>query len=210
MGIARSLMLLFAVIVSSSGLIAAAYYHSPEPPPPEPEEGEVVEIVVRGTEFELIPNAIWVAEPGLTLRIIFVNEGRVSHAFAVEGVGSTSVIGPGENATLEFVVEEEGILVIFCPVANHRELGMEGVLVAGLPMGETVTLFTTTTLTSLVETTVTSTVVSTQTVTETREQTVTATQVTTVREEVTRTTVVAAAAIIALIVGLAAGFLIRR
>jgi len=89
-------------------------------------------IEISGTDFEFSPASVEVDEAGeVTLRL--VNDGGMPHALEVEGEGvdeATDEIGPGETA--ELTVElEAGEYVLYCPVGNHRDQGMEGTLTVG-------------------------------------------------------------------------------
>lgn len=197
------------MLTTAVAVPAAAIYHQPpeEPAPPEEDEADV-EIVIEGSEFKLEPNAIWIPEPGVKVRIIFVNVGRVTHALSIEGVGSTPLIGPGEEASITFTAGEAGVLEIWCPVGDHRRRGMEGVIVIGLPEELTVTITetveTTVTTTTTIVTTTTDVITQTETVTETRVETVTETV------EVGQPLTAGLAAAVALVVGLLAGYAVAR
>ena len=58
----------------------------------------------------------------------FLNEGGASHALVVErdgeDVAESEVIPGGETSTFE-VTLEPGEYVFYCPVGNHRGMGME-------------------------------------------------------------------------------------
>ncbi len=61
------------------------------------------------------------------------NAGEFEHALEIDGQGieeETSVIGGGDSADVT-VDLAEGEYEIYCPVGNHREMGMEGTLVVG-------------------------------------------------------------------------------
>ncbi len=63
---------------------------------------------------------------------------RPSHALEVEGNGveeETDTIGPGESTELT-VDLEEGEYEIYCPVGNHKAMGMVGTLTVGAASAE--------------------------------------------------------------------------
>jgi uncharacterized cupredoxin-like copper-binding protein len=102
--------------------------------PTEEVESEVEEIVeepietveVRETEFRLEPAEITLDRPG-TYAFRAVNDGDVTHALEIEGGGieeETAEIGPGESAVLE-VNLDPGTYVLYCPVGDHKERGMD-------------------------------------------------------------------------------------
>ena len=97
----------------------------------EASSGQVVEIT--GTEFALAPPTVNLDEPG-TYTFRFVNDGEFEHALEIEGHGveeETDVIGGGETAELTVDLTEEGEYEMYCPVDDHRGMGMEGTVVVG-------------------------------------------------------------------------------
>ena len=102
--------------------------------------GEVVQTIrVAETEFRLDPATITLDEPG-TYVFRAVNEGQAEHALEVEGEGfeeETAEIGPGESADLRVEITEPGEYELYCPVGNHRELGMDGTVTLGGTAGGT-------------------------------------------------------------------------
>jgi uncharacterized cupredoxin-like copper-binding protein len=90
-----------------------------------------VEITER--DFSLDPARIALPESGVyTLHV--VNRGQTTHALEVEGVGveeATPELAPGESADLEIDVDEGGY-DMYCPVDDHKGMGMAGrIVVAG-------------------------------------------------------------------------------
>ena len=93
--------------------------------------GQTVEVV--GTEFALDPSTVNLDQPG-TYTFHFVNDGEFEHALEIEGHGiedETDVIGGGETADVTVELTEEGEYELYCPVGNHREMGMEGTVIVG-------------------------------------------------------------------------------
>jgi plastocyanin len=85
---------------------------------------------VSETDFKLDPASLKVdAEGKVTIRA--TNDGEKDHALEIEGQGveeETETIAPGESA--EVTVElKSGSYEMYCPISNHRELGMEGTIV---------------------------------------------------------------------------------
>jgi uncharacterized cupredoxin-like copper-binding protein len=97
---------------------------------------------VSETEFKLDPANPTVEEAG-TVEFDVANDGKVVHALEVEGPKGeveTEEIQPGRSATLEVDLSKPGSYVWYCPIGNHRELGMEGrITVAGGGSGGTST-----------------------------------------------------------------------
>ena len=89
--------------------------------------GAVQTVEVSETEFRLEPATFTLDEPG-TYTFRAVNDGSVDHALEVEGGGieeETDTIAPRDSA--ELTVElAAGTYELYCPIGNHRELGLEG------------------------------------------------------------------------------------
>jgi plastocyanin len=89
---------------------------------------------VSETNFKLTPANPKIDEPGV-VEFVAKNDGSVPHALEVEGPEGeveTENIQPGRSARLKADLSEPGSYVWYCPVGNHRQLGMEGrVTVAG-------------------------------------------------------------------------------
>ncbi len=87
---------------------------------------------IAATDFAFDPANVEVDEAGVyTFRL--VNDGESQHALEVEGAGTeveTETIGPGETAEVK-VELAAGEYELYCPVGNHKELGMEGTVVVG-------------------------------------------------------------------------------
>ena len=91
---------------------------------------ETIEVVA--TDFAFEPASIEVDEPGI-YAFRLVNRGDSTHALEVEGEGdqaATADIGPGESAELKIELKA-GRYELYCPVGNHKELGMKGTLSVG-------------------------------------------------------------------------------
>ena len=87
---------------------------------------------VSATEYKFNPPDIQVDAAG-TYTFHLTNAGEVEHALEIDGQGieeSTDVIGGGDSADVT-VDLAEGEYEIYCPVGNHREMGMEGTLTVG-------------------------------------------------------------------------------
>lgn len=98
--------------------------------------GEAVATVEMSlTDFKLDPADPEVDEAGV-IEFTLTNDGQAPHNLEVETPqGEFELeqdIEAGGSATLKAEVTEPGEYVIYCPVGNHREMGMEGTLtVAG-------------------------------------------------------------------------------
>ncbi len=90
-------------------------------------DGATIEIVL--TEYEMKPRHIRVG-PG-KVQFVLRNEGRFAHNFHVEGRGidtTAEKFSPGRTLRLELSLGE-GEYKISCPLSNHDQRGMHGLLV---------------------------------------------------------------------------------
>ena len=90
-------------------------------------------IQVKESEYKLTPSSFTVAKPGkVTFEV--TNAGQTDHALEVEGNGveeETSTISPGSSAKLTVDLSKNGTYEVYCPIDNHRAMGMEAKLVVG-------------------------------------------------------------------------------
>jgi len=89
---------------------------------------------VAETDFALSPSTFTIDKAG-TYAFRAVNDGQVLHSLEIEGNGVEAKLAgdlqPGDSGTLE-VKLEAGTYEIYCPVGNHKDIGMEGTVeVAG-------------------------------------------------------------------------------
>ena len=100
----------------------------------QPKGAPVATVRVSETDFKLNPANPKVAKAGL-VEFRVSNDGKTVHALEVEGPEGeveTDRIQPGQSTTLKADLGKPGRYVWYCPVGNHRELGMEGrITVAG-------------------------------------------------------------------------------
>ena len=92
--------------------------------------GEVVDVAL--SEFALEP-ASFSLEPG-SYTFHVVNDGSIAHALEVEGPSGeveTEDLQPGDSADLEVELSEPGEYEIYCPVDDHKGMGMEGTITVG-------------------------------------------------------------------------------
>ena len=96
----------------------------------EASSGATVELVA--TDFKFDQSTVNVDAAGTTT-FRLTNDGGTTHGLEIEGQGieeEAEEIGPGEST--EVTVDlKAGQYEFYCPVSNHRELGMEGTLVVG-------------------------------------------------------------------------------
>jgi plastocyanin len=90
-------------------------------------------VEVRLSEFALDPSQVSIDEPG-TYTFRAVNDGQAVHALEIEGHGveeETEDLQPGETAELTVELTEAGDYELYCPVGNHRDMGMDGSVQVG-------------------------------------------------------------------------------
>lgn len=90
---------------------------------------DVTEVVVEGKNFSFSPSTLTFS-PGEKVRLTFKSVGG-THDFMVEGQDiATEMVDTGQEAVVEFTAPTEpGEYTFYCSVANHRSLGMEGVMI---------------------------------------------------------------------------------
>jgi len=92
--------------------------------------GEVVEVSL--SEFALEPASFSVEPGSYTFHV--VNDGSTVHALEVEGPSGeveTEDLQPGDSADLDVDLSEPGEYEIYCPVDDHKGMGMEGTITVG-------------------------------------------------------------------------------
>ncbi|HET7327254.1 MAG TPA: cupredoxin domain-containing protein [Nocardioidaceae bacterium] len=60
------------------------------------------------------------------------NDSEIVHALEIEGHGveaETGDIEPGGTATFEVILEQAGEYDLYCPIGNHKSMGMDGSLI---------------------------------------------------------------------------------
>lgn len=84
-------------------------------------------------EYSLSPSSIPISKPGLYV-LQGVNQGTISHGIAIEGNGidmDGPIVSPGQTSTVRVTISKGGSYEVYCPVGNHKEMGMEGHLTLG-------------------------------------------------------------------------------
>ena len=87
------------------------------------------------TDFKIDPASPTISQPG-EVELEIKNDGQTVHNLEVEGPKGEGTLPknlkPGESGTLKVDLSKAGKYEWYCPVGNHRDLGMEGeVTVAG-------------------------------------------------------------------------------
>ncbi|MFN3652007.1 MAG: cupredoxin domain-containing protein [Armatimonadota bacterium] len=95
--------------------------------------GETREIQVVAEDMRYDPSEITV-QPGEQVRVTLTNRGNSPHNIEFElpsgEVEFEEDLPPGETRSLDFQAPREpGRYTVYCPVGNHRELGMTGTLI---------------------------------------------------------------------------------
>jgi plastocyanin len=90
-------------------------------------------VQVKESEFKLAPAKITIASPG-TVTFEATNAGKVDHALELEGNGveeETDTISPGSSAKLTVDLSKAGTYELYCPIDDHRGMGMQATVVVG-------------------------------------------------------------------------------
>jgi uncharacterized cupredoxin-like copper-binding protein len=85
--------------------------------------GTVIDVDERDFTIELSTTEF---APG-TYTFVATNNGQTTHALKIDGQGleeETEDIAPGDSASLS-VTLEAGEYELYCPVGNHKDMGME-------------------------------------------------------------------------------------
>lgn len=111
-------------------LVAAALLAGCGSPAPVADRDGVLELAL--TDFRIRP--VVVRAPRDSFTIIVRNEGRLAHALRIRGASEAvrlkvSTLLPGKKAARVAVTLKRGHWRLFCPLANHEELGMHGTLI---------------------------------------------------------------------------------
>lgn len=96
---------------------------------PFEEAHEKQRVVVQARSFAYQPSEITVAPGEVTF--VINNAAEIVHGFEVEGHGmeeAIEMIDPGSTDSLTATFEQSGEYEIYCPVADHEQRGMTGVL----------------------------------------------------------------------------------
>jgi uncharacterized cupredoxin-like copper-binding protein len=89
-------------------------------------------VKLSATEFKFTPDNPSVDKG--TAKFSVSNDGQAPHALEVEGPDGekeTPVIQPGKSATLSVDLSKDGTYEFYCPVGNHKQMGMEGEVKVG-------------------------------------------------------------------------------
>ncbi len=75
-----------------------------------------------------VPGPTLKVEEGDRVRIIFsVPEGDIAHALYINEFDVKSpTVNPGRSKIIEFVANQKGEFIYYCPLPSHQTLGMEG------------------------------------------------------------------------------------
>jgi uncharacterized cupredoxin-like copper-binding protein len=85
---------------------------------------------VSETDFALDPSDPVVKAGTVTFKV--TNDGQTVHSLEVEGPGEESELKkelqPGDSGTLKVKLNKPGKYEWYCPVANHKAMGMKGTI----------------------------------------------------------------------------------
>ena len=90
--------------------------------------GGASSVDVSETEYKLNPSDPTVKAGQVTFNV--TNDGQVVHTLEVEGPNGeqklNSDLSPGQSGTLSVDLSKPGKYEFYCPVDNHKQMGMEG------------------------------------------------------------------------------------
>jgi hypothetical protein len=117
---AAAYLITAALGVGFGGAAAA----SPGPKPP-------TRVMVRAQEFDLLLSRLKV-DPGSAV-VQYYNDGEDPHDLRIQRLGDPEVVPmpelpPGELAEVGLELRRKSRYVMWCSLANHRELGMDATL----------------------------------------------------------------------------------
>ncbi len=97
--------------------------------------GKATETInVSETDFKLNPANPRVSKPGV-VEIKATNNGQTTHSLEVEGPGEEqklkSDLQPGDSGTITVDLSKPGRYEWYCPIDDHRGMGMKGEIVVG-------------------------------------------------------------------------------
>ncbi len=122
------LLLAVAVLVSGCAGQRSAQTAPDKPTAAITPTGEVKEFTIRESNFKLSPSNITVNQGDLIKITVVIDQG--THNLFVEGYDQrVNVASSGKSQVMEFVADKSGIFKMWCEVAGHRDLGMEGQLI---------------------------------------------------------------------------------
>jgi plastocyanin len=88
-------------------------------------------VQISATDFKFDP-----ANPNVKagkVKFEMTNDGQAPHAIEIEGPSGeaeTKTVQGGEKASVTADLSEPGTYTMYCPVGNHRQMGMEGEITA--------------------------------------------------------------------------------
>jgi uncharacterized cupredoxin-like copper-binding protein len=90
-------------------------------------------VAVAETDYKLTPSNPKVAKGAVTFAV--ANKGKTVHSLEVEGPGGEQQLAeplkPGESGTLKVNLAKDGKYEWYCPIDNHKGLGMKGEITVG-------------------------------------------------------------------------------
>jgi uncharacterized cupredoxin-like copper-binding protein len=90
--------------------------------------GSSQSVNVSLTDFKLNPDNPTVKAGSVTFKA--TNDGQTTHSLEVEGPGDEqqlpNELAPGDSGELTVDLSKPGTYEWYCPIGNHRQLGMEG------------------------------------------------------------------------------------
>lgn len=105
------------IIVLLAVLAIAACNEKPEP--------LVVTIHAQDIRFDVNTLHVKVGQP---VKLTYINEGLIDHAFAIDGIVAERKVRPGDSYVFTFTVKQPGTYRYVCAIPGHELAGMVGTL----------------------------------------------------------------------------------
>jgi uncharacterized cupredoxin-like copper-binding protein len=115
----RKLTMIGLILCLSVVLLAACGDDTPAQMPLE------VTLHAQDIKFDVTTLKVKVKQP---VKLTYINEGRIDHAFTIPGLVEEQKIRPGQTMVFTFTPEEVGQFKYVCAMPGHEMAGMVGTL----------------------------------------------------------------------------------
>ena len=117
-----------SVVAFAAGALLVAGCGDNQQGTSRPADKAATTVRLRATDFKFDPEVLKVKKPG-TVTFVTKNDGQTVHALEIEGPSGeaeTKEIQPGQSAKVTVKLNQAGTYTMYCPVGNHRQMGMAG------------------------------------------------------------------------------------
>ena len=115
----KRFLTLVALLAAVSLTLAACGGSASQPEP------LALTIHAQDIKFDVTALAAKVNQP---VNLMYVNEGAIDHAFAIDGLVEQQKVKPGETVTFTFTPTAAGTFKFYCAMPGHEMAGMVGTL----------------------------------------------------------------------------------